>query len=185
MAIPSMDELIELLCARSLVTGSFTLSSGRSSGYYIDARKTTMSAAGLNLVGQLGLAAIREEGWEPELVGGMTLGADPVAHAIALASLRSPPAIDAFTVRRDQKEYGTKGLIEGCLTAGAKVVVVEDVITTAGSALRAVEAIQAAGAETLGVLAVVDREEGGREAIEHAGRAFRALVTAHDLGVAG
>jgi orotate phosphoribosyltransferase len=174
-------ELIALLRAHSFRRGTFTLASGRESSYYVDARPTTMSARGLTLIGHLGLQEIRAAGWAPELVGGLTLGADPVAYAIAAASDRDPPAIDGFTVRKEAKGHGTGRHIEGRFHAGARVVVVEDVVTTGGSALRAIEAVQAGGALVLGVLAVVDREEGGRERLEESGTPVRALVRLADL----
>ncbi len=167
----SSEALADLLAVRSAKRGTFTLASGRTSDLYIDARLTTMSPDGLALVGPLGLAAIADAGWTADAVGGLTLGADPVAYAIAYASTvgRAPSAwVRAFTVRKQAKAHGTGQRIEGPFRAGDRVVVVEDVITTGGSALQAVEAVRAAGGAVVGVLAVVDREEGGREAIEQA-----------------
>jgi orotate phosphoribosyltransferase len=140
-----------------------------------------MSARGLTLVGRLGLMAVRAAGWQPALVGGLTLGADPVAYAVAAASDHDPPTIDGFTVRKDVKDHGTGRRIEGPFRAGAAVVVVEDVITTGGSALRAIEAVQAAGGQVLGVLAVVDREEGGRDTLSAAGYSMAVLVRLAEL----
>jgi orotate phosphoribosyltransferase len=174
-------ELIELLRTHSFRRGKFTLASGRESSYYVDARPTTMSARGLSLVGTLGLRAVRAAGWAPEFVGGLTLGADPVAYAIAAASDRDPPPIDGFTVRKDAKDHGTGRRIEGPFRAGATVVIVEDVITTGGSARQAIEAVRAEGGVVLGVLAVVDREEGGRETLMEGGIAVHALVRLADL----
>lgn len=164
-------------------TGDFTLASGRKSSYYIDARATTMSARGLEIIGQLGLQTIRDAGWTPDAVGGLTLGADPVAYAIALASRAAPPVVDAFTVRKDVKQHGTGRRIEGCFRPGARVVVIEDVITSGRSALHAVEAVRAEGGMVVGVLAVVDREEGGRATIGDAAIPLRTLVTLADLGL--
>jgi orotate phosphoribosyltransferase len=177
-------QLAALLRERSVQTGDFTLASGRKSTYYIDARRTTMSAHGLELIGHAGLAAIRRAGWQPDLVGGLTLGADPVAYAVARASRDEPPVIDGFTIRKEPKGHGAKRQIEGCFEAGATVVVIEDVVTTGQSALRAVEAVRSAGGSVLGVLAVVDREEGGRTALAGAGVSVVTLVTLADLGVA-
>ncbi len=176
-------ELARLLRERSLEHGQFTLSSGRTSSFYIDARRTTMSAYGQELVGALGLSAIRAAGWEPHLVGGLTLGADPVAYAIARASRETPPEIDAFTVRKEEKAHGAMRRIEGCFRAAAAIVVVEDVVTTGRSALRAIEAVESASGRVLGVLAVLDREEGGREAIERAGFTLEVLVPLGALGL--
>ncbi len=177
------SDLVNLLREHSVRTGSFTLSSGRTSSYYIDARRTTMSAHGLELIGILGLDAIRRAGWSADLVGGLTLGADPVAHAIALASRRAPPELDALTVRKESKTHGMARQIEGCFREDASVVVVEDVVTTGGSTLGAIEVLQHAGARVTGVLAVLDREEGGAEAIEQAGYPFGTLVSLRDLGL--
>jgi len=176
--------LVELLRQRSLRTGRFTLSSGRTSTYYIDARVTTMSAAGLKLVGELGLAAVRRAGWPMDAVGGLTLGADPVAYAIARASQDAPPVVDAFTVRKQAKDHGAGRRIEGCFRAGLRAVVVEDVITSGASARTAIEAVAAEGGIVTGVLAVVDRQEGGRAAIEAGGVPVLCLVNVSDLGVA-
>ena len=176
-------ELAQLLREKSVELGSFTLASGRQSSYYVDARRTTMSARGLELIGELGAGVIRDAGWDVGLVGGLTLGADPVAYAIAVASRRGSPQLDAFTVRKEAKGHGARRQIEGCFQEGAKVVVVEDVITTGQSALRAIEAVTAAGGVVVGVLAVVDREEGGREAIERLGIPLRVLVSLRDLGI--
>lgn len=174
-------ELIDLLKSRSFRTGDFTLASGQKSKYYVDARRTTMSATGLELIGTLGLSLIRDLGWTAESLGGLTLGADPVAYAIAVASRKSPPVINAFTVRKEAKAHGTGQLIEGCFEPSTRVIVVEDVFTTGGSALRAVEAVRQAGATVVGVLGVVDRDEGGIAAIEKTGLEARALVSIHDL----
>jgi orotate phosphoribosyltransferase len=173
--------LLELLRARSLRTGDFILASGARSSYYIDARLTTMSGSGQLLIGRRGLAAIDGARWQPDAVGGLTLGADPVAYAIAHAAAAAGRGIDAFTVRKEAKAHGTGRLIEGNLREGSRVVVVEDVITTGDSALRAVAAVEAAGARVLGVLAVVDRQEGGRARIEAAGHGVNALFTASEL----
>lgn len=177
----SRSRLIDLLATRSARRGSFTLASGRQSDLYIDCRPTTMHPAGLAAIGPLGLHAIGERGWAPMSVGGLTLGADPVSYAIAYASQLAGIPVRAFTVRKEAKTHGTGKVIEGAFESGDRVVVVEDVITTGGSALRAVEAVRAAGATVLGVLAVVDREEGGREAVEAQGLEVAALVTAAEI----
>lgn len=140
-----------------------------------------MSPEGLALIGPLGVEALREAQWLVDAVGGLTLGADPIAYAISYASAQSRSPIRAFTVRKEAKAHGTGKLIEGPFRAGDRVAVVEDVITTGGSAARAVEAIRAAGGEIVGVLALVDREEGGREALEEKGLRVMSLVTATDI----
>lgn len=177
--------LTALLQARSVRHGDFVLASGRRSRYYVDARRTTMSAEGLDLIGRLGLRAIRAAGWAPAAIGGLTMGADPVAYAVALASLREGPVVQAFSVRKEAKGHGMKQRIEGNFAPGDAVVVAEDVITSGNSALQAVAAVREAGGTVLGVLAVVDRQQGGREAIEAAGVAVVTLVAAAELGVGG
>ena len=175
--------LNRLLLERSVKRGDFVLASGRRSAFYIDARLTTMSAAGLVLIGRFGLDALRERGWAPQSVGGLTMGADPVAYALATASAAAPPVIDAFSVRKEPKGHGTGRRIEGNFTPGTQVVVVEDVLTTGGSALTAVEAIREGGGTILGVLVVVDREEGGRTAVEGQGIEVVSITTATELGL--
>ena len=175
------ERLVALLAERSARRGDFTLASGRRSTLYVDARLTTMSPDGLALIGPTALAAIERAAWRPDAVGGLTLGADPVSYAIAYASALAGRPLRAFTVRKEAKQHGTGRLIEGPYREGDRVVVIEDVITTGGSALRAVEALRAAGGTVVGVLAVVDREEGGREAIEAAGLPVVALARAADI----
>ena len=140
-----------------------------------------MHPEGLSLIGPLGLHAIAERGWRPDAVGGLTLGADPVSYAIAYASQLAGLPVRAFTVRKEAKAHGTGKVIEGAFEPGDRVVVVEDVITTGSSALRAVEAVRAAGGIVVGVLALVDREEGGREAVEQSGLEVLALTRASDI----
>ena len=175
------DQLLSLLAARSARRGRFTLASGRESTLYIDARLTTMSPEGLSLIGPLGLETLREAGWNVEAVGGLTLGADPISYAIAYASAGVTAPLRAFTVRKEAKSHGTGKRIEGPFQPGDRVAVVEDVITTGGSALKAIDAVRAAEGEVVGVLALVDREEGGREAIEEAGLPVLALATATEI----
>ena len=175
------DRLLTLLAERSARRGHFTLASGRQSTLYIDARLTTMSPDGLALIGPLALAALRTSGWHVAAIGGLTLGADPVSYAIAYASALAGTPLRAFTVRKEAKTHGTGRLIEGPFREGDRVAVIEDVITTGGSALRAAEAIRAAGGVPVGVLALVDREEGGREALEGAGLPVLAITRASDI----
>lgn len=179
----SAGPLEKLLLARSVAFGDFVLASGQRSSYYIDARKTTMSAEGQQLIGTLGLEAIRAKGWHARAVGGLTMGADPVAYAIARASLDSPPILDAFSVRKAAKEHGTKRRVEGNFEAGTPVVVIEDVITSGGSALQAIEAVRAEGGIVLGVLAVVDRLQGGADAIRNSGLDVVSLTTTSSIGI--
>lgn len=175
------QRLVALLAERSAHRGQFVLSSGRVSNLYIDARLTTMSPEGLSIIGGLALGTINREFGEVDSVGGLTLGADPIAYAIAYASASSSRLIRAFTVRKEPKTYGTSRLIEGPYHPGDRVVVIEDVITTGGSALRAVGVLKTHGAQILGVLALVDREEGGREALEHEGLHVHPLTTSSQI----
>jgi orotate phosphoribosyltransferase len=170
------DRLVGLLAERSARRGEFTLASGRQSTLYIDARLTTMSPDGLAVIGPTALQALAA--WPIDSVGGLTLGADPISYAIAYASASSSRPLRAFTVRKEAKAYGTGKLIEGPFRSGDHVAIIEDVITTGGSALRAIAAVTAAGGIVHGVLALVDREEGGREAISEAGYSVISLTTA-------
>lgn len=140
-----------------------------------------MSPDGLALIGPLGLAAIHGAGWTPDAVGGLTLGADPIACAISYASATSATPLRAFTVRKEPKTHGTGNLIEGPFRAGDRVVVIEDTITTGNSARKAIDAVRSEGGTVVGVLALVDRQEGGREALETAGVPVVVLTTADDI----
>ncbi len=140
-----------------------------------------MHAEGQVLIGKAGFEAVRSAGHQPDAIGGLTMGADPLAYAIAAESWRQGEPIHAFSVRKRPKRHGRGKVVEGCFEPGARVVIVEDVITTGGSALQACEAVRAEQGEVLAVLALVDRQEGGREAIEAAGLSTIVLVTASDL----
>lgn len=175
------DELITLLATRSAKRGNFTLASGRQSTLYIDARITTMSPDGLALIGPLGFTAIHDAAWKADSVGGLTMGADPIACAVAYASATSSTPLRAFTVRKEPKSHGTGKLIEGPYREGDRVVVIEDTITTGGSAKKAIDAVRAAGGTVAGVLALVDREEGGRENLEAEGVPVIALARASEI----
>jgi len=173
--------LITLLAERSSKRGHFILASGRESQFYIDARLTTMSPDGLTVIGRLGLSILQQSGWEVEAIGGLTLGADPISYAISYASASSARPLRAFTVRKEAKSHGTGKVIEGPFRPNDHVVIIEDVITTGGSALRAIDAVRNAGGTVSGVLAVVDRQEGGREALESAGVRVIVLTTASEI----
>jgi orotate phosphoribosyltransferase len=125
-----------------------------------------MSAEGLALIGPLGVEHIAASSWRIDSIGGLTMGADPVSCAIGYASAATNTPLRAFSVRKEPKTHGTGQLIEGPFRAGDRVAVIEDTITTGGSARKAIEAVRAAGGVVVGVLALVDREEGGREALE-------------------
>jgi len=175
------ERLLRLILERSFRTGDFVLASGKRSRFYVDARTTTTHAEGQALLGRLGLATLRDAGLRPDAVGGLTMGADPVSYAIAHASWIANDPVSSFTVRKEPKAHGTGKRVEGCFASGDSVVIVEDVITTGGSALKAIEAVEAEGGKVLAVLAVLDREEGGRAAIEQAGYPVHTLCTISDV----
>jgi len=153
------DSLKNLLVQRSLRLGDFTLASGAKSDYYIDARLTTMSAEGQRLVGTVVFEAIRESGLAPTHVGGLTLGADPIAYAVAHRSSLEGKGIDGFTVRKRAKDHGTGQRIEGGLPVDGRALMLEDTMSTGHSTLQAVEAVRTHGASIVGVLTLVNRSE--------------------------
>ncbi len=175
------EQLRDLLVERSIRLGDFTLASGASSAYYIDARPSTMCAEGQRLVGRLAYEAIRESGLTPTHVGGMTLGADPVSYAIAHASALAGDPIDAFTVRKQAKDHGTGQRIEGGLPEDASVIMIEDTMTTGRSTLDALEAVREHGPEVIGVLTVVSRSDAPKALYDELGLPFVFLFTGDEL----
>ena len=181
MSGPLREQLVRLLATRSARRGTFTLASGRVSDFYVDCRLTTMSPDGLVLVGPLAHAMLLSSGWSVDSVGGLTMGADPVSYAIAYASAQAGAPIRCFAVRKEPKGHGTGKRIEGSFQRGDRVVVIEDSMTTGGSALNAAAAIRAEGGEVVGALTLVDREEGAREALAAQGIPLIAFTTADEL----
>jgi orotate phosphoribosyltransferase len=175
------ERLKKLLLERSVRLGDFTLSSGAKSSYYVDARQTTMTAEGQRLTGMIAYDLIEEAGWDVSHVGGLTLGADPVAYAIAHHSTGRGRTLDGFTVRKEPKDHGTGQQIEGGLPTDARVVVVEDAVTTGGSAIQAIEVLRRHGASIAGVICLVDREEGGRTRLDELGVPLLAMFTGPEL----
>lgn len=173
--------LRDLLVERSLELGDFTLASGARSSYYVDARRTTMTALGQLLVGRVCLDLLEGSGLRPTHVGGLTLGADPVTYAMAHESAHRGGSLDGFTVRKAAKSHGTGRRIEGGLPTDARALVVEDTMTTGESALSAVAAVRDHGAEVVGVLVLVDREEGGAGRIEAEDLPLLSTFTAGEL----
>jgi orotate phosphoribosyltransferase len=157
----------------------FRLASGRKSPYYIDCRPTAHNAQGLFLIGEIFWEMLR--GLQVEAVGGLTLGADPIAHAIALTSFLKGRPLNAFTVRKQAKEHGAGGLLVGDVRPGDRVVILEDVITTGASTLKAIAAARDFGLQVVKVLILVDRQEGGREAVAAAVPQVEAVFTLADL----
>ena len=181
--LPTAATLKKLLLEKSVRTGNFTLASGQQSDLYIDCRVTALDPFGANLIGDLGWHAVRSkihsEHLKIDAIGGMTLGADPISLAVGMTSAAKHPAeaLQVFTVRKEAKNHGTGKQIEGNFKAGDNVIVVDDVITTGGSTLKAIDAIERAGGKIAFCLVLVDREEGGRQAIEARGIHVLALFT--------
>jgi len=171
--------LRQIILERSFKLGEFTLASGKKSDYYIDCRTTSLHPEGAHLIGRLLLPPALE--LKPDAVGGLTLGADPVTASLIAESHRRGSPLMGFIVRKETKTHGRGRQIEGNLEAGNRALILEDVITTGGSALTAAAAVKQAGAEVVGVLAIVDREEGGKEAIAKTGLTVKALFTASEL----
>jgi orotate phosphoribosyltransferase len=178
-AHPDRDRLLELIVELAVVHGKVTLSSGREADWYIDLRRLTLHHEGAPLVGRVMRQLTRDLVYEA--VGGLTLGADPVATAMLHAAAGGEGFLDAFVVRKQGKAHGLQRRIEGPDVAGRAVLAVEDTSTTGSSVLQAVEALQEAGAEVVGVAVIVDR--GARAAVEAAGLEYRAAFELADLGL--
>jgi len=176
-------ELLELIRARSFGRGKIKLVSGRESDYYIDMRPTTLHPAGATCVGELIVDAL--EGMPVEFVGGLEMGAVPIATAVAIASQRRGGRIQAFFVRKQAKDHGARKLVEGLpkgeTLKGRNVVIVDDVMTTGGSSVQAINAVREDGGNILMVIAIVDRLEGAAETFAAEKLPFRALYTADDF----
>ena len=174
------QELLRLLAHKSFKLGQFKLSSGGTSDYYIDCRLTTLDARGAQLTGQVFLEEIRARGWNPQAIGGLTMGADPIVVAVAVTS----GSIDGFLVRKAEKQHGTGQRIEGFREKGARVVIVDDVCTTGASTVQAIEAARESGFEVVGAICLVEREEAqGRSTVEKAAAPapFVSIFTANDV----
>jgi orotate phosphoribosyltransferase len=180
------ERLRHLIRLWSYREGDFLLASGRRSSFYVDVRRTALNAEGGWLIGELLLDAMIAEGWKPSGVGGLTLGADPLATATAIAAWHRGLACSAFIVRKEAKEHGTGKQIElaGDIADGATVVVLDDSVTTGGSTLKAVEAARRAGFQVCGAACVVDRQEGARELLAASGVKLVSLFTIDDLRTA-
>ena len=187
METQDRNELLQLLMTKSVCRGQFTLASGAQSDLYIDARLTTFDPGGAVLLGRVGWRLVKETAAQRQVqvdaIGGLTLGADPVALSIGIAARLDDPSshIQVFTVRKEAKGHGRQKRIEGNFAEGNSVVVVDDVITTGGSTLKAIDAIKEAGGKIAFVLVLMDRQEGGRGAIEERGYPVVSLFTRADL----
>ena len=169
-----------MLARKSFRLGEFKLSSGSTSDYYIDCRTTTLDARGAQLTGEVFLEEIREQGWEADAIGGLTLGADPIVVAVAVTS----GVMHGFLVRKSEKQHGTGRRIEGFCEKGARVVIVDDVCTTGASTVEAIEAAQDFGFEVVGAMCLVERQDAhGRPNVEKAAAPapFIAVFTANEV----
>ncbi|CAL8968347.1 MAG: orotate phosphoribosyltransferase [Actinobacteria bacterium] len=175
------EELIEQIQTLAVVRGRVTLASGKEADYYVDLRRVTLDGFAAPLVGQVMTDLVAD--WDFEAVGGLTLGADPVAVAMLHHAAHAGGRLDAFVVRKESKAHGLQRRIEGTGVAGRRVLVVEDTSTTGGSVMTAVEAVREAGGEVVGVAVIVDRNTGARERIEAAGVPYRYAVGLADLGL--
>jgi orotate phosphoribosyltransferase len=174
------QELVRLLAQKSFRLGEFKLSSGGTSDYYVDCRTSTLDALGSRLTGEVFLEEIRARGWRPQAVGGLTMGADPIAVAVAVVS----GEISGFLIRKSGKEHGTGQRIEGFREKGARVVIVDDVCTTGASTIQAIEAAREFGFEVVGVMCLVEREEAkGRPNVQEAAgiAPFVSIFRANDV----
>ena len=159
-----LDQLREILKKKSVQFGTFTLVSGQTSDVYVDCKPTTCDPRAMPLIGRLCLQKMDEKKWFPEAVGGLTLGADPIAFAIARESLDREPPVDSFIVRKDRKPHGMQKLVEGLTeTEGRKVVIIDDVCTKGGSTAVAIQNAKSVGMEILGAICLIDREAGASE----------------------
>ncbi len=174
------QKLLSILAQKSFRLGQFKLSSGGTSDYYIDCRVTTLDAIGSRLTGEVFLEEIRQRGWKPQAIGGLTMGADPIVVAVSVVS----GELNGFLVRKAEKQHGTGQRIEGFHEKGARVVIVDDVCTTGASTVQAIEAAREFGFEVVGAMCLVEREEAkGRPNVEKAAAPapFISIFTANDV----
>lgn len=175
------EALKQLIRDKALKFGEFTLASGKKASYYLDCRQITLDAQGAKLVGAGMLELIAAD--MPDLVGGMAIGADPITAAIlTLAGINNKP-LRGVMVRKEAKQHGTGKLVEGPFQSGESLVIVEDVVTTGGSSLLAIERCEEVGLKVKRVLAIIDRLEGGKEAFAARGYELTTLFTIKDFGI--
>jgi len=173
------DELLEILMKNSFKRGEFILTSGAKSNYYINGKLSTLDARGAYLVARIFLAMISDD--VPDAVGGLTLGADPIVGSmLSLAGMEDLP-LKGFIVRKAAKQHGTQSLVEGLLGEGDRAVIIEDVATTGGSSLKAIEAVEALGCKVAKVLVVVDRQQGASENLAAKGYRLESIFTVEEL----
>lgn len=175
--------LIQLLGEEALQRGDFTLASGKKASYYLDCRRITLHPRGANLIAEGILEAMESAGELPDAVGGMAIGADPITAAIVTVAGQRGLPLKGFMVRKEPKGHGTGRQVEGPVTAGDRVVIVEDVITSGGSALQAVDAAEAFGLKVERVIGIIDRLAGGGQAFASRGLELTTLTTIRDFGI--
>ena len=174
--------LKSLILEKSLKFGDFTLASGKKATYYLDCRQITLDSVCAKLIGE-GILELLQQNQMPQAVGGMSIGADPITAAVITVAAYKNIPLKGFMVRKQSKDHGTKKFVEGPVTAGDRVVIVEDVVTTGGSSFDAIEKVEAIGVTVDGIVAIIDRLEGGRELFESKGYAFHSLYTVRDFGI--
>jgi orotate phosphoribosyltransferase len=174
--------LMDLVRQKALKFGDFTLASGKKAKYYLDGKQVTLDATGARLVAE-GMLDLLTAGEMPNAIGGMSIGADPITAAVVtMSGVRGAPLV-GFMVRKESKGHGTNQFVEGPVQPGQTAVIVEDVVTTGGSSLKAIERAEQFGLKIVGVLAVIDRMEGGREAFAQRGYPLSSLLTIRDFGI--
>ena len=175
------QKLIELFLQRALKFGDFTLASGKKSTYYLDGKQISLHSTGLRLVSHGLLDLLHDVDFSA--IGGMTIGADPIVGGVLVAAAEKGRSLDGFLVRKEPKGHGTQRYIEGPVTPGSRVVVIDDVVTTGGSAIQAVDRIVEFGCEVVCVVGIVDRKEGGAANFAAKKLPFRSLLTIEDFGI--
>ena len=179
------QRLIELVLERTFKftdKPTFKLASGKMSSFYFNCKPTTLNSEGMYLVGHLMYDLIKSrKSWKVKGIGGLTLGADPVSNAIAYTSHLKDDPMESFVVRKEPKKHGTMLWVEGNVAEGDKVIIIEDVVTTGGSAIKAIDRAKKCGLKVLGVIVLVDRQEGGREAVEKLGLPVKVLLTKEEI----
>jgi orotate phosphoribosyltransferase len=173
------NELLQLLVTKALKKGDFTLASGAKSTYYINCKECTLDARGSYLIARIMLAMIADD--IPDAVGGLTMGADPIVGSILALGGMEDLTLRGFMVRKEAKDHGTKSLVEGPLTKGDRVVIIEDVVTTGGSSMKAIRAVEEMGCRVAKVIAIVDRQQGGQENFSKEGYHLESIFMVDEL----
>lgn len=177
------NALVQLIREKSLKFGDFTLASGKKAKYYLDGKQVTLDPEGSRLIGEGLLERINALPQKPQAVGGMAIGADPITSAVVTMSAVRGSPLRGFLVRKESKGHGTNKFVEGPVKPGDSVVIVEDVVTTGGSSLAAIERVEGFGLKVLAVMAIIDRMEGGAQAFQSRGYPFESLLSIRDFGI--